>query len=157
MPEDISKKLKAVERQYFTMGELQELWDYLSAKGLQVYSGLDKMSPSDKFAYVMLKDMGFKYSKEIDKPYTVKPVLKVGSCSNGYIQVKYDEIVKAVGFEPNVTHLDDKSKVKASWGFKVDGDFCGIWCYKYYGNPRNCTEWSYYGNLETLRKLFPNI
>lgn len=85
----------------------------------------------------------------------IEPVLKVGDSCTSNIQTTYDRIVSVLGFEPNVTHLDDPSKVKASWGFTVDGVRCGIWCYKYYGSRENCTHWSFYGPSEIAQKLFP--
>jgi len=84
----------------------------------------------------------------------IEPVLEVGVCYDRALSVSYDRIVKVLGFEPNVTHLDDSDKVKASWGFNVDGVRCGIWCYKYYGNPVNCNNWSFYGPAEIADKLF---
>ena len=84
----------------------------------------------------------------------IEPVLKVGNGWDCGITATYARIVEVLGFEPNVTHLDDPSKVKASWGFTVDGVRCGIWCYKYYGNTKNCTEWSFYGPEKIARKLF---
>lgn len=66
----------------------------------------------------------------------IEPVLKIGDSWTCSITASYNQIVKVLGFEPNVTHLDDPSKVKASWGFTVDGVHCGIWCYKYKGGPK---------------------
>lgn len=84
----------------------------------------------------------------------IKPILKTGDCWACSINATYDQIVKVIGFEPNVTHLDDSDKVKASWGFTIDGVRCGIWCYKYPGNPKKCTEWSFFGPQELAKKLF---
>lgn len=84
----------------------------------------------------------------------IKPVEKTGDCYNFSLDTSYDNIVKVLGFEPNVTHLDDSSKVKASWGFTVDGIRCGIWCYKYYGKVENCDYWSFFGPQEIFNKLF---
>jgi uncharacterized membrane protein YgcG len=86
----------------------------------------------------------------------IEPILKTGDCFSHSLEVTYDRIVEVLGFEPNVTHLDDPDKVKASWGFTVDGVRCGIWCYKYYGDPVNCDYWSFYGPKEILNKLFMN-
>ena len=84
----------------------------------------------------------------------IEPILKVGDSWNSGITVSYDQILEVLGFEPNVTHLDDPSKVKASWGFTVDGVRCGIWCYKYYGNPKKCTTWSFFGPKKIAEQLF---
>ena len=51
----------------------------------------------------------------------IEPVLKVGDGRDCSITATYDRIIEVLGFKPNVTHLDDPSKVKASWGFTVDG------------------------------------
>lgn len=73
----------------------------------------------------------------------VKPIDRVGKSRQGCITATYDEIVKAVGFEPNATHLDDPVKVKASWGFEAeDGRQAFIWCYKWHGDPKDCERWS---------------
>jgi len=84
----------------------------------------------------------------------IEPILKTGDSFNTSIAASYDRIVEVLGFEPNVTHLDDPDKVKASWGFTVDGVRCGIWCYKYYGNLKNCDYWSFFGPTEIANKLF---
>jgi hypothetical protein len=82
------------------------------------------------------------------------PVQKVGDGFDFSLNISYDKIVEVLGFEPNATHLDDPGKVKASWGFTVDGVRCGIWCYKYYGKVENCNYWSFFGPKEILDKLF---
>ena len=51
-------KYRAVERQYFEVGELQEIWDYLHKKALCVHIGADELTPADRFAYAMLKPLG---------------------------------------------------------------------------------------------------
>jgi hypothetical protein len=84
----------------------------------------------------------------------IKPVLKTGSNSNCILNVTYKDIVEKLGFEPNVTHLDDTEKVKASWGFTVNEEYCGIWCYKFYGKVQNCDYWSFFGSREIAEKLF---
>lgn len=83
----------------------------------------------------------------------IEPVRKVGDFLTTRISATYDEIVDTLGFEPNVTDLDDPDKVKAAWGFTADGDRCGIWCYRV-NNPRMCTSWSFFGNVSTAQKLF---
>ena len=84
----------------------------------------------------------------------IEPVLKVGDGRDCSITATYDKIIEVLGFKPNVTHLDDPSKVKASWGFTVDGVRCGIWCYKQPGGAKNCTNWSFFGPKELAKKLF---
>lgn len=84
----------------------------------------------------------------------IKPIRKVGSCYNATVYASYKRIVEVLGFEPNVTDLDDSEKVKASWGFTVDGVRCGIWSYKLKGSPKRCKEWSFYGPKEIAEKLF---
>jgi hypothetical protein len=84
----------------------------------------------------------------------IEPILKTGISRDWSINASYDRIVEVLGFEPNVTHLDDSSKVKASWGFTVDGIHCGIWCYKYYGDPKNCNHWSFFGPQKIAIQLF---
>ena len=42
--------------------------------------------------------------------------------------VTYDDIVKILGFPPNVA--DDPDKVTASWTFTVAGKICAIWDYR---------------------------
>lgn len=83
----------------------------------------------------------------------IEPVLHVGDGYDSTINATYSRIVEVLGFEPNVTHLDDSSKVKASWGFTVDGVRCGIWCYKQ-PSAKNCTSWSFFGPKELATKLF---
>jgi hypothetical protein len=59
--------------------------------------------------------------------------------------VSFADVVKVLGFQPNVD--DDESKVKHSWGFRVNGSPCAIW--DYYG-----TQWSCDGEPAILRDLF---
>jgi hypothetical protein len=84
----------------------------------------------------------------------IESILKVGDGYSCGIHTSYDQIVKVLGFKPNVTHLDDPDKVKASWGFTVNGVRCGIWCYKE-RSVKNCTRWSFYGPTEIAQMLFP--
>lgn len=83
----------------------------------------------------------------------IEPVREVGDFLVARINATYNEIVETLGFEPNVTDLDDPSKVKAAWGFTVDGERAAIWCYKV-NDPRLCNSWSFYGNIEDAQKLF---
>jgi hypothetical protein len=84
----------------------------------------------------------------------IQPSRTVGVCRTANVSVSYDRIVEVLGFEPNVTDLDDQYKVKASWGFTVDGEECGIWCYYFDGDPRECRKWSFYGPDGIADKLF---
>jgi hypothetical protein len=84
----------------------------------------------------------------------IEQVFKTGDHWTVDINTTYDKIVEVLGFKPNVTHIDDSDKVKASWGFTVDGIRCGIWCYKYPGNPVNCNHWSFFGPKEIAIELF---
>lgn len=59
------------------------------------------------------------------------------------------DIVKALGFSPNVD--DDPDKVENSWGFTVDGDICAVW--DYYGSHHS-REWSTFGPTDALKKVF---
>jgi len=60
-----------------------------------------------------------------------------------------DQIEQILGFAPNIK--DDPSKVSYSWGFTIDGELCGIWDY-YHSHNQN--EWSVFGPISTLQKLF---
>lgn len=83
----------------------------------------------------------------------IEPVLEAGDYFDCGVNVTYSRIIQVLGFAPNVTHLDDPSKVKASWGFAVDGVRCGIWCYKQ-PSAKNCKSWSFFGPKEISQKLF---
>jgi len=48
----------------------------------------------------------------------IRPIRKTGDSRQGTLKATYDEIVAALGFEPNATDLDDPHKVSASWGFE---------------------------------------
>lgn len=56
------------------------------------------------------------------------------------------DINRRLGFAPNVQ--DGPSKVKHSWGIKIDGVFCAIWDYK-------GSRWSTYDPQNVLVKVFP--
>jgi hypothetical protein len=60
------------------------------------------------------------------------------------------QINEILGFKPNV--FDDPDKVKYSWGFKADGEVCGIWDYKSYNTTP--TYFSTYGPDWVFEKLF---
>lgn len=61
--------------------------------------------------------------------YKIVPIDEPGAHKHGTLSnVSYDEIVKVLGFEPNVD--DDPYKVKYSWGFTIDGEPAGIWDWK---------------------------
>ncbi len=60
---------------------------------------------------------------------TIVPVAIAGDCRTGSLsETSIREITSILGFTPNVK--DGDAKVKASWGFMVDGVRCGIWDYK---------------------------
>ena len=82
----------------------------------------------------------------------IEPEYKVGSCRTALVHgLNYMQMREKIGFDPNVTHLDDPMKVDASWGMKVDGRFCAIWSYKGSGTH---SVWSAYGDHEKLAELF---
>ena len=84
----------------------------------------------------------------------ITPIRETGDSRTGTLSTSYQEIVDVVG-EPNVTDMDDVSKVKASWGFQDENGRKGfIWCYHYYGNVKNCESWSADGNADLMTELF---
>lgn len=85
---------------------------------------------------------------------SIEPIRKIGSGRRGTLRMSFSEIVNILGL-PNVTDLDDETKVKASWGFRdaVDGRQAFVWCYKY-DRPEDCDNWSLSGNFDLLRELF---
>tara|TARA_R110001606_G_scaffold193553_1_gene341252 strand:+ start:532 stop:813 length:282 start_codon:yes stop_codon:yes gene_type:complete len=88
------------------------------------------------------------------KKLKLEPLEKVGSGKQGSITASYFDIVQAVGFADNVTHLDDPYKVKASWGFRDDEDReAFIWCFKHYGEKEDCTYWSTSGDKSLLNDI----
>lgn len=86
----------------------------------------------------------------------LKKLNKVGSGKDGILNLNYKQVVERV-FEPNVTELDDPSKVLASWGV-IDGDGreAFIWSYKFYGNIEDCNIFSVCGDENLLKELFTN-
>lgn len=83
----------------------------------------------------------------------VEPIVELGMSRTGTLYATWQEILKKVG-PPNVTHLDDPSKVKASWAFVDEtGRKAYIWCYKE-SRPKNCTSWSTDGSKDLLKELF---
>jgi hypothetical protein len=85
-------------------------------------------------------------------PLEIKPVSKAGDCRTGSLsKITKKEIVKILGFEPNVK--DDEFKVKYSWGFTVNGRRCGVWDYK--GSHKDGL-WSTYGPAQELAAVFGN-
>lgn len=80
--------------------------------------------------------------------------METGPSREGTLNVNYNTIVDKV-FKPNVTHLDDESKVPASWGFKDEtGRIAYIWAYNYYGNINNCNSFSIAGDKSLLADIF---
>ena len=79
---------------------------------------------------------------------TIEPHAEPGDHRTGSIDSAYTvrDINRILGFRPNVQ--DDPSKVKHSWGFKADGQPCGVWDYK--GG-----RWSVFGPKEVFDTLFP--
>lgn len=86
----------------------------------------------------------------------IEGIREVGGSRQGTLGASYEEIVAVLG-EPNCTDLDDEYKVKASWGFKdADTGREGfIWCYRFWGEPEQCTSWSIDGDKSLLGELFP--
>ncbi len=88
------------------------------------------------------------------KTITLTPIMETGGSRTGTLTTSYDNIIKKI-FEPNVTHMDDPDKVRASWGFSDDaGRKSFIWCYKYYGKVENCDYWSVDGDKDLLKEIF---
>lgn len=80
----------------------------------------------------------------------ITPFKKVGPCLTGNLSnVTVDEINRILGFDPNCE--EDSAKVKHSWGFKVDGQHCGIWDYK---GSEQFNSFSTYGPASIFVKLF---
>ena len=70
----------------------------------------------------------------------IEPTTKfIASHKQGSIHVTKEQIVKVLGFEPNVD--DDAGKVVNSWGFTIDGEDAAIWDWK--GSER-FNEFSYF-------------
>lgn len=59
----IEKKFVAIEREYWTIGELRVIWRELQQKALFVNSGVDTFSSAERFAYAMLKDIRHKFEE----------------------------------------------------------------------------------------------
>ncbi len=79
---------------------------------------------------------------------------EIGSGKEGNLKLNYKQVVEKV-FEPNVTELDDLSKVDASWGFNDDnGRKAFIWAYKFYGDKKDCNNFSVSGDRSLLKELF---
>jgi hypothetical protein len=78
----------------------------------------------------------------------ILPYNEPGARLTGRIDKSYtvEDINRILGFKPNAE--DDEDKVKYSWGFKVDGQPCGIWDWK-------GTRWSVFGPQEVFDTLFP--
>jgi hypothetical protein len=89
-----------------------------------------------------------------DKPLLkLSPIEKIGSKRTGSLVATYEDITDRLG-EPNVTHLDDPDKVKASWGFQdQNGREAFIWCYNQ-SDPIIVTIWSTNGDQSLLDDVF---
>ena len=59
------------------------------------------------------------------------------------------QVSAAIGFPPNVR--DDPGRAVHSWGFTVDGVFCGVWSWK---GSEQSGRFSAYGPAEALRQVF---
>jgi hypothetical protein len=82
----------------------------------------------------------------------IEPIHKVGSSRTGTLHgLTYTDIKTILGFEANVTELDDPYKVDASWGFAIDGSVCGIWSYRGSGARKT---WSTHGDNQKLKAVF---
>lgn len=82
----------------------------------------------------------------------ITPNPKAGSCRTGcLINTTVKEINVILGFTPNVD--DDPDKVKHSWGFKADGEMCGIWDYK---GSNKWGQFSTFGPPKVFTTLFGN-
>jgi hypothetical protein len=80
-----------------------------------------------------------------------------GTCLQGYITIKYSEIVEVLG-KPQMTDCD---KITAEWSFKAyDGLVFTIYDYKTYGTPKGVYNWHIGGLnknvLPMVQALFPN-
>lgn len=78
------------------------------------------------------------------------PVDVAGDSRTGSLSgLNVNDLERLIGFKANVK--DDPSKVKYSWGFKVNGKRCAVW--DYYGGWKR-GEWSTFGPADVLTKLF---
>ena len=90
---------------------------------------------------------------ETEGDLQINGIRETGSSRTGRLSATYKEIVDKIG-KPNVTDMDDESKVKASWGFKDnEGRKSFIWCYKY-PSAESCENWSVDGDKSLLKELF---
>jgi hypothetical protein len=84
----------------------------------------------------------------------IVPIRQVGLSYSASLKTDYQTLVDKLGM-PNVTDLDDPSKVPASWGF-MDADTgrrAFVWCYKREASV--CRSWSVSGDLSLIAELFP--
>ncbi len=84
----------------------------------------------------------------------IVPIRQIGPGCSGMLQTSYQTIEQLVG-APNVTDMDDSTKVKASWGFMdaATGRRAFIWCYKV-ADLISCREWSIDGDKSLIDDLF---
>ena len=73
----------------------------------------------------------------------------IASHKQGSIHATKEQIVKVLGFKPNVD--DDPSKVVNSWGFTIDGEDAAIWDWK---GSEYFNEFSYFN--PKVPELFRN-
>ena len=92
-----------------------------------------------------------------DQKNEIRPVSKTGDSCSFRVKTSFREIINVLGFEPNVTEMDDTDKVSASWGFEVyDDDIdqwirCGVWNYR---SSIYTNSWSFFGPRWVAEKLF---
>ena len=80
----------------------------------------------------------------------IEPTTKfIASHKQGSIHASKEQIVKVLGFEPNVD--DDAGKVVNSWGFTIDGEDAAIWDWK---GSEHFNEFSYFNHK--VPELFHN-
>ena len=85
----------------------------------------------------------------MNKPVIV-PVPQCGGSRTATITgLSANEISDLLGFPPNCD--DDEDKVVHSWGFTIDGEFCGVWDYK---GSHHFKQFSADGKVGTLKKVF---
>ena len=85
----------------------------------------------------------------------VEPFELSSRCKQGTLNATFAEIMHAIGFMPNTTHLEDLDKTSASWGFIDDnGRFACVYNYESRVADYDCRTWSIYGSPGLLNDLF---
>ncbi len=81
---------------------------------------------------------------------TITPTDLDGTYRTGVLKnLNKEQLVKAIGFEPNVQ--DDPDKVVNSWAFMIDDKPCAVWDYK---GSHMIGIWSIYDPHKVIDKLF---